>query len=171
MENSSTAARTRKKGQSKPWKIRLPLPILHKDWEKSSYRVGSDTVITQDILENKSENPVRTTDNQWEHKEQLADHYHITRHPPTWRTEYYTTKTTWNCELLKKRIHKNVILIPRERESTPQGSNKTKYLGRLHKHVLTLVQECQKSQLVLPLRWRLLWILFPSMKNNYELES
>ncbi len=30
----------------KPWKIRLPLLILHKDLEKSSYRVGSDAVIS-----------------------------------------------------------------------------------------------------------------------------
>jgi hypothetical protein len=57
---------------SKPWKIRLPLLILHKDLEKSSYRVGSDAVITQDILENKSEKQVRTTSRNIESK--LADH-------------------------------------------------------------------------------------------------
>ncbi len=48
-----------------------------KDVEKSSYRVGSDAVITQDILENKSEKPVRTTIENIE--SELADHYHITR--------------------------------------------------------------------------------------------
>ncbi len=62
---------------SKPWKIRLPLLILHIDLEKSSYRVGSDAVITQDILENKSEKPVQTTSENIE--SELADHYHITR--------------------------------------------------------------------------------------------
>ncbi len=46
----------------KPWKIRLPLLLLHKDLEKSSYRVGSDAVITQDIVEDKSEKP--SADNQ-----------------------------------------------------------------------------------------------------------
>ncbi len=56
-------------------KIRLPLLILHEDLGKSSYRVGSDAVITQNILENKSEKPVRTTSNTIE----LADHYHLTR--------------------------------------------------------------------------------------------
>jgi hypothetical protein len=45
VEDSSTAAHT----------------VLQKDLEKSSHRVGSDAVITQDILENKSEKPVRTT--------------------------------------------------------------------------------------------------------------
>jgi hypothetical protein len=48
--------------------------------EKSSYRVGSDAVITQDILENKSEKPVRTTSENIE--SELADHitpHHITR--------------------------------------------------------------------------------------------
>jgi hypothetical protein len=59
--------------KSKPWKIRLPLLILHKDLEKSSYRVGSDAVITQDILKNKSEKPVRTTSENIE--SELADHY------------------------------------------------------------------------------------------------
>jgi hypothetical protein len=44
---------------------------------KSSHRVGSDAVITQDILENKSEKPVRTTSENIE--SELADHYHITR--------------------------------------------------------------------------------------------
>ncbi len=77
MEDSSTAARTLKNGRNKPWKIRLPLLILHKDVEKSSYRVGSDAVITQDILENKSEKPVRTTSENIE--SEFADHYHITR--------------------------------------------------------------------------------------------
>ncbi len=43
-----------------------------------TYRVGSDAVITQDILENKSEKPVvRTTSENIE--SELADHYHITR--------------------------------------------------------------------------------------------
>ncbi len=77
MEDSSTAAHTLKNGRSKPWKIRLPLLILHKDLEKSSYRVGSDAVIAQDILENKSEKPVRTTSENI--KRELADHYHITQ--------------------------------------------------------------------------------------------
>jgi hypothetical protein len=58
-------------------KIRLPLLILHKAIEKSSYRVGSDVVIIQDILENKSEKPVRSTSENIE--SELADHYHITR--------------------------------------------------------------------------------------------
>ncbi len=66
-----------KNGLSKPRKIRLPLLILQKDLEKSSHRVGSDAVITQDILENKSEKPVRTTSENTE--SELADHYHITR--------------------------------------------------------------------------------------------
>jgi hypothetical protein len=63
----------------KPWKIHLPLLILHKDLEKSLYRVGSDPVITheQDTLENKSEKPVRTTNEN--NESELADHYHITR--------------------------------------------------------------------------------------------
>ncbi len=43
---------------------------------KSSYRVGSDAVITLNIL-NKSEKPVRTTSENIE--SELADHYHITR--------------------------------------------------------------------------------------------
>jgi hypothetical protein len=64
-------------GRRKPLKIYLPLLILHEDLEKSSYRVGSDAVITQDILENKSEKPVRTTSENIE--SELADHYHITR--------------------------------------------------------------------------------------------
>ncbi len=55
VEDSSTAAHTLKNGRRKPWKIRLPLLILHKDLEQSSCRVGSDEVITQDILENKRE--------------------------------------------------------------------------------------------------------------------
>jgi hypothetical protein len=62
---------------SKPWRIRLPLLILHKGLEKSSYRVGSDAVIIQDIVENKSEKPVRTTSENIE--SELADHYHIIR--------------------------------------------------------------------------------------------
>jgi hypothetical protein len=49
VEDSSTAAHTLKNGRSKPWKIRLPLLILNKDLEKSSYRVGSGAIITQDI--------------------------------------------------------------------------------------------------------------------------
>ncbi len=77
--------------RSKPWKIRLPLLILHKDLEKCSYRVGSDAVITQDILENKSEQPVRTSRASW--LTTTKTHGRI-RHPPTWRTEYYTTATT-----------------------------------------------------------------------------
>jgi hypothetical protein len=62
---------------SKPWKILLPLLIIHNDLEKSSYRVGSDAVITQDILKNKSEKQVRTISENIE--SELADHYHITR--------------------------------------------------------------------------------------------
>ena len=77
MEDSSTADHTLKNGRGKPWKIRLPLLILHKDLEKSSYSVGSDAVITHDILENKNEKPVRTTSENIE--SELADHYHITR--------------------------------------------------------------------------------------------
>ncbi len=42
-----------------------------------SYRVGSDAVITQDTLENKSEKPVWTTSENIE--SELADHNHITR--------------------------------------------------------------------------------------------
>ncbi len=154
MEDLSTVPRTRKNGRSKPWKIRLPLPILHKDWEKSSYRVGSDTVITQDILENKSEKPVRTTSENIESSWLTNTTSHATRLPGGLNTSLQKQHETVSCK--KKRIHKNVILIAREWKSTPQGSNKTKYLGRLHIHVLTLVQECQKSQLVLPLCWRLL---------------
>jgi hypothetical protein len=69
---------TLKNGRSKPWKI-LPLLILHKDLEKSSCRVGSGAVITQDILENKSENI----------EMELADHYHITQtySPPAYLTD------------------------------------------------------------------------------------
>ena len=63
--------------RSKTWKIRLPLLILHKDLEKSSHRVVSDALITQDLLENKSEKPVRTTSENIE--SELVDHYHITR--------------------------------------------------------------------------------------------
>jgi hypothetical protein len=37
----------------------------------------SDAVITQDILEDKSEKPVRTTSE--DIKSEMADHYHITR--------------------------------------------------------------------------------------------
>jgi hypothetical protein len=62
---------------SKPWKILLPLLILQKDLEKRSYRVGSDAVITQGILESKSEKPVRTTSENIE--SELVDHYHITQ--------------------------------------------------------------------------------------------
>ncbi len=57
--------------------IRLPLLILHKDLEKSSYRVRIDAVLTQDILENKSEKTVQTISENIE--SELADHYHITR--------------------------------------------------------------------------------------------
>jgi hypothetical protein len=79
MEDSSTAAHTLKNGGSKPGKISLPLLILHKDLKKSSYRNGSDAFITQDILENKIEKPVRTTSENIEIE--LADHYryHIAR--------------------------------------------------------------------------------------------
>ncbi len=53
----------------------------HKDLKKSSYRVGSDAVITQDTLENKSEKAVRTTSENTE--SEMVDHYHITRtHSP-----------------------------------------------------------------------------------------
>jgi len=77
VEDSSTAAQTLDNGRSKSWKIRLPLLILHKDLEESSYRVGSDALITQDILENKSEKPVRTTSENIE--SELAANNHITR--------------------------------------------------------------------------------------------
>jgi hypothetical protein len=72
VEDSCTAAHTLKNSWSKPWKFvyRCSYSI------KSSYRVGSDAVITQDILENKSEKPVRTTNENIE--SELADHYHIT---------------------------------------------------------------------------------------------
>jgi hypothetical protein len=50
---------------------------------KSSYRVGSDAVITQDILENRSETTSENIESE------LADHYHITRmySPPAYLAE------------------------------------------------------------------------------------
>ncbi len=81
-------------GRSKPWKIRLPLLILHhKDLEKSSYRVGSDTVITQTILywrtrvRSQCGQPVRTSRASWLTTTTSLGRI---RHPPT----YYTTTTT-----------------------------------------------------------------------------
>jgi hypothetical protein len=97
--------------RSKPWKIRLPLLILHK--EKSSYGAGSDAVITQDILENKSEKPVRTTIENIE--SELADHtttsHGCIRHPPTWRTEYHTTTTTTTAITSKSENCKSLAII------------------------------------------------------------
>ncbi len=51
----------------------------------------SDSVITQDILENKGEKPVRTISE--DIKSEMADHctsHGRIRYPPTWRAEYYT---------------------------------------------------------------------------------
>jgi hypothetical protein len=52
------------------------------DLEKSSYGVGSDAVITQDILENKSKKPVRTTSENIE--SELVDHITRTYSPPAY---------------------------------------------------------------------------------------
>jgi hypothetical protein len=69
--------RNKDPNSAKQYWIRIGLKRIHNTTISTSKRVGSDAVINQDILENKSEKPVRTTSENIE--SELADYYHITR--------------------------------------------------------------------------------------------
>ncbi len=83
MEDSSTAAHTIENGRSKPWKIRLPLLILHKDikeviqgWKWRSYNPGH---IGGQEWEASAEN-------QWEHWELVGWPLPVPHHPDVFAT-------------------------------------------------------------------------------------
>ncbi len=149
---------TLKNGRSKPWKI-LPLLILHKDLEKSSCRVGSGAVITQDILENKSENI----------EMELADHYHITQtySPPAYLTDWILHYNNNNMCIVGMT---DIIILPgfadttgsRQRFTNRAIKNKNKYVKDEFRLVCPHTNECWSQ----PWKWLSFSLLEPNRKQN-----